>query len=310
MSRLPFPDYLDSTMLNSAKSCSMKFNWSFLRDLHPQGTSIHLTAGAAIAAGLQAARLFYYDPKHPVRGRVHIDELLEAAFPAFCKEWGNADFHEDHQKSFVNSFCALEAYLLEHHPFMESVQPLRSPDGKPRVEFSFAIPLPISHPTTGDPLLYCGRFDLLGEWNGLPCILDEKTTSALGETWRKQWDLRGQFLGYCWACQQLGYPVRNVIVRGIALLKTQYNFLTVPVHYPQYLIDRWYISTLKTVEDLIFTWQNNGYNYNLGDACSAYGGCSYKVLCEANNPEEWVSHFAVSKWNPIARDPLREQKVA
>lgn len=294
-----FPVFIDSTMLTTFRSCRMKFYYNFIRHLRPPGKSIHLVAGGAFAAGVDAARRVAYTTPN-----CDYSTMLEAAAQAFLAEWGDYIAPEGHAKSLHNTFYALERYLHEHPPLTDSIQPVTKSDNTPAVEFSFAIPLDIKHPATGDPIVFCGRFDMLGMWNDLFTIVDEKTTSALGPTWLDQWKLRGQFLGYCWACQQLGYPVRQVAIRGIGILKTDIKFLTALELYPQYLIDRWVVEAHRTIEEMIHCFQNNYWTHNFGDACSSYGGCTYKELCIAADPEQWVSNFEVRVWNPVLREEL------
>lgn len=304
--QLPFPAFVDSTMLAAFRSCQTKFNYNFLRNLHADGKSIHLVAGGAFAAGLEAARRKVFTPKALMPEELAAlppldqDGMILAAFQAFAKSWGTYSYSLDMQKSFVNTFYALDVYLRDYHPLTDFIQPMFDADGIPRVEFSFAIPLPVKHPVTHDPILFTGRFDLLGTWDGVPVVVDEKTTTALGEQWRRQWDMRGQFLGYCWACQQLGYPVTNAVARGTAILKTKVNFMTVPVHFPQHLINRWYDNLIITLHDMIRVWESSIYRMSFGEACNSYGGCPYTMLCTAAEPSRWFNNYTYREWNPLS----------
>src|SRR5690606_35466144 len=143
----------------------------------------------------EAVRKYWFSP---TRTSDHFDDLLGVGFKAFSKEWGDNSDYDGHNKSFANTFYAFIDYMTYHHPASDHVQPFFT-DGVPQVEFSFTNPLHIIQPT-GDYIIFAGRFDMLGYWNNLLVILDEKTTMALGESWRKQRALRGQFLGYCCAC--------------------------------------------------------------------------------------------------------------
>lgn len=289
-------EVIDSSMVNSFRSCRKKFYYNYIRHLQPAGRSVHLVAGGAFAAGVDAARKYWYNTATPVW-----DEMLVHAMRAFMREWKDYTAPEGHAKSFHNTFHALMEYFTRYHPEHDPVKPIKKPDGSPATEFSFAIPLPIKHPITNDPILYAGRFDMLGDWDGLLTVLDEKTTSALGQSWLDQWKMRGQFIGYCWACQQLGYPVRQVVVRGIGLLKTEIKFLSALQQYPQYLIDRWYEELLNTTNEMVACVKLDHFTYNFGDSCAAYGGCAYSQLCEASEPENWVSNYDVRIWNPLLR---------
>lgn len=289
-------EYVDSSMLSTFRSCKKKFYWNYIQKLKPAGQSIHLLAGGAFAAGCEAARIrqFANNNTEPV----HIDDLLNAAMGAFLKHWGDNPEFENETKNFHNTFHALEQYLVEYPPFSDPVQPFMKPDGNPATEFSFAIPLPVNNPL-GHPYTFVGRFDLLGYYGDQMVVEDDKTTSALGPYWLRQWDLRGQFMGYTWACRQLGYPVDHVIVRGIAIQKTQHQFAMVPVQFSNLLIERWYEELLNSCHEINHYFERKLWPYNFGDACSSFGGCSYDTLCKAADPALWMPGYEVNTWNPV-----------
>lgn len=315
--KFSFPAQIDSSTLSSWRACRRKFFWSTISSLYPLGKSVHLIAGGAFAAGVEAARRVAF--RHPRDREPTHDDLLEAAFKAFIREWGDYVPPEDSPKSFHNVFQALAEYLLRHPPATDEVQPLIRKDGTPAVEFTFGIPLELTHPDTGDPLLFVGRFDLLGTLSGLNCIVDEKTTTAMGYTWPDQWKLRGQFMGYLWACQQLGYEVNCAVVRGIGILKTQYKFQTHIEQFPQHLIDRWHLMMVHDIAEMVVAykkhkeglWNNDLlFPYNFADSCSAYGGCAFATLCLAKDPEPYMSNYAHYRWDPLAKQPIKELEAA
>ena len=51
-----FPTVLDSTIIAAARSCLQKANLEFFEHWKPREPSVHLHAGAAYAAGMEAAR--------------------------------------------------------------------------------------------------------------------------------------------------------------------------------------------------------------------------------------------------------------
>lgn len=313
-SGISVPYFIDSSTLSSWRSCRRKYYWQTLKSLYPSGKSVHLIAGGAIAAGMEAARKRVFldpDPKG-----VHLDDILHAAFAAFAKEWGSYEAPSESPKDAINSFSALAAYLENFPPATDVIQPLIRPDGSPTVEFNFAIPTSVAHPDTGDPIIFTGRFDLLGSYNGLPAVVDEKTTSQLGFSWANQWALRGQFMGYIWACQQLGYPVNLAVVRGIALLKRDIKFETAIVQFPQHLIDRWHAMLEADLREIVFAYQSlksgsyspdTVYPYNFADACSSYGGCAFATLCSAKDPEPYFTNYIHHRWDPLAKTPVKEE---
>ncbi len=308
-----FPAQIDSSTLSTWRSCRRKYFWSTISSLYPLGKSVHLIAGGAFAAGVEAARRLAFRATGDYQPT--FDDLCEAAFKAFIREWGDYIPPEDSPKSFHNVFQGLVEYLRSHPPSTDVVQPLIRKDGSPAVEFTFSIPLDIRHPETGDPILFVGRFDLLGTYQGLPCIVDEKTTTQLGYSWAEQWKLRGQFMGYCWACQQYGYDINTAVIRGVAILKREYKFATQIEQYPQHLLDRWHQLLYRDINEMLTAWHNREddelfYPYNFADSCSSYGGCSFSNLCLAKDPEPFFSNYVRYRWDPLAKQPIEELEAA
>jgi hypothetical protein len=175
-------------------------------------------------------------------------------------------------------------------------------NGNPAVEFSFSIPLPINNPDTGEPLLFVGRFDMLGEFQKSLFVVDEKTTTALGQTWAQQWDLKSQFTGYCAAAREYGYPVAGAIIRGVGLLKHETTFAQVPQYRADWQIDRWYAQLLRDVQRMVDSYIAGQYDSALSEACAAYGGCAFRRLCLSQHPEQWIDGYFVEKvWDPLAK---------
>jgi len=247
---------------------------------------------------------------------------LEAAFKAFAQEWGDYIPPDESPKSFATVFQALSFYLREYPPQTDPIQPYIAKDGNPAVEFTFSIPLDISHPESGDPILFVGRFDLLGSYNGLPCIVDEKTTGKMGSG---SWSLRGQFMGYCWACQYHNLPVNVAVVREIGLYAREYKIQQHMEQYPQHLIQRWYGQMIRDIQQMVDAykevsspwWINSAqelkeqaveasYPFNFADSCTAYGGCAFMPLCLAKDPEPYKSSYSNYRWNPLAKQPIKE----
>jgi len=320
------PVYVDSSMLSTWRACRRKFFWSTVNALYPTGRSVHLIAGAAFAAGMEAARRCAFTSSSDTS----IEQLLEAAFPVFVREWGDYDAPEGSAKTFVNTFSALGDYLEKYHPLRDSVQPHIKKDGSPAVEFTFAIPLDDPeyprHPS-GDCFIFVGRFDMLGYFGPerLPVILDEKTTSSIGFAWEDQWSLRGQFIGYVWALQQLGFDIQHACVRGIAINKTQYKTATALPMYPHHTVENWRVQLVRDLHDITTTYNawtsrrvrqvsegrrqtllEGPWDMNLADACSSYGGCAFTTLCSAKRAEPFFTNYVLHRWDPLSRNPVIE----
>jgi hypothetical protein len=206
---------------------------------------------------------------------------------------------------------AVEDYVRTYPPATDHVQPANL-DGHSGYEFSFGIPLPSgefpSHPS-GSPFIYSGRFDMLGRMGDRLVVRDEKTTTSIGTYWSEQWDLRGQFMGYVWACQQSGLDLDTCVVRGVGILKTKITQVEAIKQYPRYKIDRWLEQTRRDLWRLRRMWDEGYFDYNFADACNSYGGCVFRTVCDSPSPERWYGNFTVRRWNPLLKNPIETETV-
>lgn len=294
------PTYVDSTMISAFRSCPHKFYEEFVYGLRPSARSVDLHAGAAMSSALEAFYTSVYS-----KG-VTIEEATRTAFRTMTVEYGDFVPDSDSPKTLDNMMVALDSYLKTYAPFTDHVQPL-FPEA---AEFSFAIPLddpafPL-HPSTGDPYVYAGRLDMLGQYQGRPCVKDDKTTKAAGAKWADQWDLRSQFMGYIWACQRSGIDVNTAVIRGIVIQKTSIRQLEAIKVYPQHLIDRWYAQLVRDITNITHCYEDGYWDYNLAETCSSYGGCVFKPICQAKeaNQDNWRTSYVTKRWNPLAKNQL------
>jgi hypothetical protein len=135
-------------------------------------------------------------------------------------------------------------------------------------------------------------------------VEDDKTTSQLGPKWANQWEMRSQFSGYVWAARQAGIHVDGVLVRGVAILKTEFKRAQHITYRPDWEVQRWLDQTLRDIKRMIQMWSDypQEWDYNMGESCDAYGGCTMQTICKRNNPEEWLPvYFTRRKWNPLTR---------
>lgn len=289
---------LDNTALSGYKKCPHNFFRASVQKLRFKGKNIHLTAGGSFAASLHAARIAAYE-----KGLGQM-EAEKAGLRALYDTYGTETLEQgaSGDKSVEGVVRGFESYMLEHPVAEDYIKPLMMVNGKAAVEFSFAVPLKLNHPETGDPLIYAGRFDMLGVYNDSLFVVDEKTTTSLGEQWKKNWDLDSQFTGYCWGARQFGHPVAGAIVRGVGLLKTKVTHAEAIIYRPDWQIDRFIDVTHSYIEDMIRDWKRGYWKQALDkSACNAYGGCQFNTLCQSQDPDKWVeSHYDLNDWDPLA----------
>lgn len=294
-----FPAVIDASMIATWKSCPELFNLIYLDDYKAKEENIHRHAGKAFAKGIEVAREEFF-----AKG-TESDLAMARGLEALIQAYGDFECPPDSAKSLERMAGAFEFYF-DNYPLVTGENaPIQFPSGKLGIEFSFAEPLPVSNPLTGDPLIYCGRMDAILEYAGQPFVVDEKTTSSLGPTWSRQWDLRAQFTGYAWGCRQNGISTAGTIVRGVSILKTKYDTQQAIIYHPDWQIDRWLDETCSHAEAIVAAWKNQRFLHNLGDACASFGGCAFRQYCSTKPSDagSWLeTYFTRRRWNPLVRE--------
>jgi len=297
MSQPSFPDVIDSSLLSAWRSCRRKVFLEYFQHWKPVLPNVHLHAGASFAHGLEVTRKAFYEEG------LSADEAIGAGFAALMTRYGNFACPEDSAKSASSMAGALEYYFHAFPLDTDNAKPTVLPSGKRGIEFSFLEPIDVNHPVTGDPILYAGRFDMIADYAGGRWGEDDKTTSSLGASWGKQWDLRSQFTAYCWGALRGGLKLNGFLVRGVSILKTKYDTAEVMTHRPQWMIDEWYEATLADVREMVATWQSGYWRKALDNACNEYGGCLFKQICTSNDPQRWLAvNFQRRRWDPVSRE--------
>jgi len=300
---MEFPRVISSSIRESFSRCPQKFYWDTIVGLVPKGApNVHLTAGGAYAAALEAMRKEFYTTGD-------YDKAVALGMEALIKSYGPYDPEPPVTKTFERTIAAYVEHLVQYPPATDHIKP--SQGIGPRVEFSFALELPYKHPTTGEPLLFAGRFDQLAEFNGALFIFDDKTTGSLSKWWRQQWDLRSQITGYVCGAQELGYNVCGAIIRGMSILKTKCDTQEAITHRPQWMIDRWKTRLYYDMERMLDCW-HKGYWPHQGEengGCTTYGLCNFYTLCTAQEPEHYIdTNYDRMRWDPIDREMKESQE--
>jgi hypothetical protein len=296
MTKIPFPQVIDSTILGTFRSCPQKAFREYVQHWKPKSESVHLVAGGAYAKGLEMARKAFYGQG------LSAEEAEAIGLSALLQAYGSFECPPDSGKSAERTAGALEFYLSRYPFETDQAVPIQLPSGEKAIEFSFAEPLEINHPETGDPILYCGRMDAIVNYAGGVYGLDDKTTSQLGASWPRQWDLRSQFTGYTWGARKAGLRMNGFLVRGVSILKTKYDTMEALTYRPQWQIDRWYEQTHRDIKAMIQCWESGYWDYKLDNACLDYGGCLFRQVCLSKDPEPWLEGgFEKRIWSPVER---------
>lgn len=299
--RPPFPTILDSSLISAFRSCPQRAFREYIEHWKPRTPNIHLHAGKAYAAGMEAARRAFY-----LEGLSPTDSIAKGV-GVLMKEYGDFDCPPDSAKSCERMMGAMEYYFSAYPLGTDKAIPVTLANGEKGIEFSFAEPIDASHPETGEPLIYVGRLDMMAEYNGGWYGLDDKTTSQLGASWPKQWDLRSQFTAYTWGAARCGFPLTGFIVRGISILKRGYDTLQPITYRPAWMVDEWYTQLLHDVARMKQCWEEGYWDFNFDHACTEYSGCIFRNICmtEPRNRVQWLeTGFERRKWDPVTREEI------
>lgn len=295
---ITFPKMLDNTILSTFSKCPRQAYYAHFQHLAPKKTSIHLHAGKSFAVGMETYRKEYFKTQS-------VETAQAKGLLALTQSYGfSPDRDEDPEwiasaKSYEGLACA---YIHTTNNWPADADRLKPYvlEGEPAVEMSFALPLPLNHPDTGEPIIFHGRFDMLGTFGGAVFVEDDKTTSQLGAQWSSQWDLRSQFTGYCVGAETFGVPVAGAIVRGTAILKTKITHAESITYRPKHLTEEWKKSTIALISQMFRAYKTKEFPTlgTFNESCNAYGGCSFKTLCLTDRPENWLDSYRRRVWNP------------
>lgn len=303
----------DSVSLTAMLACPRRYQYSIVEGLHPRNPNyaIALVFGILFHSGME----WYHRAK--AEGKTHdeavfitirklVDAPATATLPTDDIVDEMAEKHdpdEDDGITLRNSKIRTRYYLmravvwyLEHYaedPMETIMLPTR-----PAVELSFRIPMPIS--INGTDLLLCGHLDRGVLFNGVPYVLDYKTSKSLTRQWFDGWELSHQMSGYTVAGQILfEKPVRGAVIDGAALQVGQVKFSRGFTNRSPGQI-REYMSTLKLATESAQRFAETG-EYPMNTSACYF--CEFKDICK--QPPEYrdryisQSYFRKTGWNPL-----------
>ena len=300
--RPPFPETVDNTMRSSFRKCERTFFYEHLLCRVMGSDNIHLVAGRAFAEAMDVFRKSYYTPK--TEDFRNLEAALDKGIVALIETYGYDEARENDPEWAANpKSCErmVAAFLSYWKFFSPKTEPgkLLIRDGKPTTEFAGTFPLEVLHPETGEPLRYSFRFDFLESRGGSNWLCDDKTTTSLGVSWSRQWELRSQFLGYTYASREVvGIPVVGCIARGTGILKTSIKHMEVPIYFPPFLVERWWVQVNKDYQKMVDKWASGDWDYDMADGCAAYGGCKFVDACRSKFPHNALNNMPIRVWNP------------
>jgi len=301
-----FPSIIDNSQIGDFRKCPERWFQKYCRRIVLIDSNVHLISGGAYAKGVEVARKRYWDDRWEFR------QALRAGMRAAIKYYGPFEPHGKHYAKNIWRVLGAMEWHFNKWPIDIGIIPFK-PAGAKRhaIEFSFAEPMPVDNPDNGEPLIYAGKCDMIGQdlSNGILGPVDDKTTTQPGDYWLARWDMSSQMFGYIWAAKR-AYPeyadlIQCAFIRGVSILKTKFGEADARCYAREDQLQKWEENTHKTLRRMVFTYQQYravGAKPEMawGDACSDFGGCAFKMLCEATDPEIWIPvHFTENVWNPL-----------
>ncbi len=279
---LSFPLSVSNSSLTTFRSCEAKSLWSKFRNLEPNQINANLHSGSCFATALEAARRSFYIEGNDLQ-KARLDGIR-----ALWLAWGTYEPGEREKKTWLTTTYAFIHYL-KVWPFDEDyLEPWDFGQTRKGIEFDFAVPLPINHPETGEPILYTGRADMFAKFQSCPWVEDDKSTGSIGPSWAEQWALSSQMMGTTWVANEYGIPAPGAIIRVVSIQVKQNKDAEAIVPFSAQMLKKWHRTTLRTVEDMIRAWKEGYFRPAFNYTCNY---CEFPRLCEAVDPEKWLMHF-------------------
>lgn len=317
---------LDHSSLSGLLECKRSVLWKliFSRSNYPSSA---LTYGSAMHAGLEV--LLRHRGLFPDDTTTPYSSMFAAGEAKFMENPPPVGEYRDY-----NMFCNfLELYIKREEKDNKLLYPIIY-NGIPAVELPFAVPLgeieinnicPFDrrlivensdgrHPNNDESfyiskvhIVWTGIIDLIIEQNGQKWIVDHKTTSVVGESYFKGFELSQQLRGYQWATETLlGEQLHGAMLNVIASRKPsskEEKFFRRYYPYPRHRIDEWPESILQLSSDLLHSLTTNSFPEETQWCVGKFGTCPYHDVC-SEAPENRLLMLSSDKycdnvWNPI-----------
>jgi PD-(D/E)XK nuclease superfamily protein len=301
---IQFPHVIDNSMRKELVKCEMAAHYKYEMGLRANEQSrVDLHAGKSFAKAMEVMRLAYY------RDALSPYDALQQGIAAVYAAYGSFEPPAKSNKTAGRMAGALAYYAQECPLADEELTPIRFGD-QLGIEVSFDYSIPIAHPDTGVDLRYAGRFDMAAlDISNRAWVVDEKTTSQMGDKWANQWPLDSQMTGYCWGLQRklqehnLPYEVAGAVINGIAIRLRDYEHGRFETQRQDWEIDRWYRQMLSDIARWKYAYQDRHHDQALDHACAQYNNpCEFMPLCKSRNPERLIDgSYTVEWWNPLER---------
>jgi len=167
------------------------------------------------------------------------------------------------------------------------------------------IPFELPHKTYGVTFTYVGRIDLFVDWEGVPLVVDHKTTTRFGMIFDSSFKLSGQFTGYMRGAQHKFHrPVTNGLVNAIRVTSKidDSSFARIYTQRTPEDFDVWERQVNHLAAEILEMRATGFFPKSAPFACGAYNRvCEYYPLCiSAAQTRETLKQSAYERvpWEP------------
>lgn len=303
--------FIDNSTLEKITTCPRSAFYYMIRKRELNGRKDSLNFGSGMHAGLASLYTDYY--KDSFNDKDSVDRALKCITDHF-------EANPQDSETFRTVDRAVDMLLQYHKKY--TVEPftihhMHEFDKKPCVEIPFAVPIGRIEDV---PIIWTGRIDAVIRWDKLLWILDHKTTSIFGGTYFEQFRNSGQFIGYCWAYEQVMHErVHGVLINALAIRKITpsgkpVEFARERIDYTRDQINEWQQNTMRIINTFLgYAVAGLGLDNDLANTdefpmhspwChNKYGKCQYFEVCTLpiNQRDVYLNsrEFAPVTWNPL-----------
>jgi len=233
---------------------------------------------------------------------------------------------DDDFRTYDLAVATVKQYATQYN--LEDFKVCSLPNGKPFVEFPFAIPLgeiainrdmyvrepdgSISFRSVSNiVIVQKGKIDLVYEREGNIYGLDHKTTSIMGPQYFAEFELASQVHCYSWAIQNiLGKLPSSYVINGLGIRKPtksgkSLEFIRQSIPIFPALVDEWKTDALTLTSMFIDAATNNQLPKMTKWCVAKYGTCEYKAVCGLDPKLRYMSLYS-NEFKNVTWDPLTE----
>lgn len=298
----------DSTSIKLAETCHYKYYLKMIEGWQPRRKSVHLLFGGWYATALE----HYY--KYRAGGNTSNRALCQVVLEALVATWiipkcdvchgrgsietANIDWiGKDCDKcSGTGKLKDQGAPWVSDHPTKtrenlirtiiwyvdqfenEAIEVVRLSDGRPAVEYSFALPV-------DNDIVFCGHIDRLVTYAGSYYISDQKTTGGtIGSYYFEGFTPDTQVSMYVFAGKMIyDLPVSGMIIDAAQIAVGFTRFERGYAFRSEGQLTEWYHNTLGHIAEIQEATRKGVFKQR-DTSCGLYGGCEFRNIC-SRSPE-------------------------